>query len=930
MPSKMKDRRPSIRRRRAPLTTRSRNVAVAALAVVLAAVGLSLPTAQAAPDGSALVITEVFTRGGSSGAPYQHKFVEIANPTSSPLALDGLSLQYVPARGGTASSTCALSGTVAARSTYVIVVGSNGSEGEAITGDASCETNPGAAGGTFALVRGTARHTFVIGSNVGDAEVVDLVSWGTAASVDTQAAPAVPGNTLSYQRAGATDTDDNAADLTGAAPTPGVVVGLDTPAPTPEPTPQPTPDPTDSAPAQPITPIADIQGTGEQTPYADQTVTTLGVVTAVYPTGGFSGFYIQTPGSGGVPRSPGQASDGLFVYDRAGATSLAPGQCVQVTGTATEYQGLTQLSGVSETVLVTDCAPVVPTEVSETAWPATDTDKEPYEAMLLRPTGAWTVTSTYTTNQYGQVGLAVGAEPLYQATDVVAPGAAAVAYEEANRAKEVLLDDGSSWNYTTNATTKGQPLPYLTADKPLRVGDAVTFTSDVVLDYRHGWNLQPLTQVNGLTGSPIDWQVSRPAAPQVGGEVSVTSFNVLNYFTDLGQDEAGCRAYRDRDDNPVTANRCAVRGAYSTQAFLQQQDKIVAAINELDSSVVGLEEIENSAKFGHDRDASLAQLVNALNAAAGYDKWAYVPSPAARPAAEVEDSIRTAFIYQPAVVTPVGESVILDDEAFTGTARQPLAQAFKAVGADDVDAFVVIVNHFKSKGSVLPGAGNADSGDGQGANNAQRVAQAQALVAWAAQWNDRPVLLVGDFNSYAQEDPITAMEAAGYTLINDVVDGVGHSYQYSGRLGSLDHVLLNAAAVEFIAGARVWDVNADESIAYEYSRANYNVTQLYAADPYRSSDHDPIKVGLNPRDSVAECAAAGGAFTGGVCVMPSGPTASASATSGDATAVGTPTGSGATGARRPLARTGAGLGGLLLAAGLLGGGAALTARRRRA
>ena len=167
--------------------------------------------------------------------------------------------------------------------------------------------------------------------------------------------------------------------------------------------------------------------------------------------------------------------------------------------------------------------------------------------MPLRPTGAWTVTSTYTTNQYGQVGLAVGAEPLYQATDVVAPGAAAVAYEEANRAKEVLLDDGSSWNYTTNATAKGQPLPYLTADKPLRAGDAVTFTSDVVLDYRHGWNLQPLTQVNGLTGSPIDWQVSRPAAPQVGGEVSVTSFNVLNYFTDLGQDEVGCRAYRDRD-----------------------------------------------------------------------------------------------------------------------------------------------------------------------------------------------------------------------------------------------------------------------------------------------------------------------------------------------------------------------------------------------
>src|SRR5256885_7463431 len=39
----------------------------------------------------------------------------------------------------------------------------------------------------------------------------------------------------------------------------------------------------------------------------------------------------------------------------------------------------------------------------------------------------------------------------------------------------------------------------------------------------------------------------------------------------------------------------------------------------------------------------------------------------------------------------------------------------------------LVVNHFKSKGSVLGGAGNADVLDGQGANNAARVKTAQQL-----------------------------------------------------------------------------------------------------------------------------------------------------------------------------------------------------------
>lgn len=765
----------------------------------------------------------------------------------------------MPARGGAAASTCALTGTVEAGGTFLVTGGSNGSDGEPLSGDEACAAvNPAAASGTLAIVRGTTAHTFAAGTSTADADVVDLLGWGSAGAYEGTAATAASSTAESLQRAAVgTDTDDNAADFTAGAPTP--VGSGTTPAPEPsataqpstEPTAQPTAEPTaqpTAAPTSSTVSIAQIQGTGDTTPLSGRTVTTRGVVTAVYASGGFSGYYVQTPGSG-TAKHAGDASDGLFVYDGDGAASLAVGDCLDVTGTATEYNGLTQVSKVSARTAVADCAPVTPVEISEDTWIPTDADKEAYEGMLLRPTGSWTVTDNYSTNQYGQLGLAVGDAPLYNATDVVSPGAEAAAYEAANAAKEILLDDGSSWNYTSNKTAQAQPLPYLVADDPVRAGAAVTFTGDVVLDYRFGWNLQPQAQVNGTANSPITWDDTRTAAPQVGGNASVASFNVLNYFTDLGQDETGCSAYKDKDGNPVTAKSCDVRGAYTTTAFEHQQAKIVAAINELDASVVGLEEIENSAKFGHDRDASLAQLVDALNAAAGETKWAYVASPSALPALADEDVIRTAFIYQPALVTTVGESVVLDDAAFTGTARQPLAQAFKAVGADDSQRFVVITNHFKSKGAVLPGEGDADSGDGQGANNAQRVLQAQALTAFAAQYSDLPTVILGDFNSYSKEDPITTIESAGYRLIDDVVaeqgGSVGKSYQYDGRIGSLDHVLLNDKAAALVTGGKVWDVNADESIAFEYSRENDNVTQLWAANPYRASDHDPVKVGLS-------------------------------------------------------------------------------------
>ena len=622
--------------------------------------------------------------------------------------------------------------------------------------------------------------------------------------------------------------------------------------------------------------IPDIQtpGDGDDSQLINQTVETKGVVTAAYPKGenanlkGLEGFTIQTPGTGGTWDPARTASDGLFVFmGKSSATMPSIGDCVVVKGKVAEYSGvknataatqsLTQLLPQSITAS-TDCDPVKPTELSGVP---TQDQLEALESMLVLPKDTWTITDNYKTNRYGTLSLTPGTEVLRTATDVVAPGAAAQAYESENAAKTIDLDDASTTDLT-NFKQNGhkERYAYLANGAPARVGYHVTFTKPVVLESRFGsFVFQPTQMTAGNPDrSPVTITGERPAAPSVSGDTKVATFNVLNYFSDLGENELGCKGYEDRNHKYVTDKNCKLRGAWSSQAFANQQTKIVQAINTIDADVVALEEIENPVASGvsTDRDGALKSLVNALNAAAGSEVWAYVPSPSTVPANE--DVIRIAFIYKKATITPVGDSVIYDDPAYTGLARQPLAQEFKPITDVNHEGknFVVIANHFKSKGSApknLSGAeaaANTDNGDGQGNSNGVRVKQARALATFAQRFNGTPTLLVGDFNAYTMEDPLKVLTDAGWAHESGHGDS---SYVYGGRSGSMDHVFANSAAHPLITEVKSWAVNAQESIAFEYSRANYNAYLAFEADnPYRASDHNPEIIGLNLITPIAQ------------------------------------------------------------------------------
>ncbi len=603
--------------------------------------------------------------------------------------------------------------------------------------------------------------------------------------------------------------------------------------------------------------IAQVQGTGDTSPLAGQSVTTRGVVTAAYPTGGYRGYVIQTPGTGGGTDLAGRtASDAVFVYSPSTATSVAVGDLVEVTGAVSEYDGLTEITVASAGDLALLDEPAEPVTPVSVPWPADDASREVLESMLYAPAGDFTVTNTYTTNQYGEVGLAAGTTPLLQPTEVGAPGtpeSSAAAADVA--ARGVVLDDGASTNYLSAASTALTP-PYVSLTNPVRVGAAAAFTAPVVVDRRNGvWKLNPTAPVDAAVpaSAPATFENDRTAAPDTAalgdGDLTVASFNVLNYFTTLGAGTASCVAYPDRAGDPVTVREgCAQRGAWDPDDLTRQQDKIVAAINALDADVVGLMEIENSAVVDGAPDEALATLVGALNAAAGAGTWAYVPSSAELPPVAQQDTITNALIYRPAAVERVGESRALgtasgDDGAF-GNAREPIGQAFAPVGGGE--QLFVVVNHLKSKGSAGPWPGDADTGDGQGASNESRVRQAQALRDWVptVQGDAEAVALVGDFNSYTQEDPLRELYAAGYVDAASTLDAGEYSYSYSGLSGSLDHVLLNAAAAGRATGADIWNINSGESVALEYSRYNAHGTLFYAPDAYRSSDHDPVLVAL--------------------------------------------------------------------------------------
>ena len=162
----------------------------------------------------------------------------------------------------------------------------------------------------------------------------------------------------------------------------------------------------------------------------------------------------------------------------------------------------------------------------------------------------------------------------------------------------------------------------------------------------------------------------------------------------------------------------------------------------------------------------------------------------------------------------------------------------------------MIVNHFKSKGASKANAENKNKGDGQGAYNAARRSQALAISTFIDEMetDSQPrVLVIGDLNAYQQEDPVDALRAKGLIDLHEQFESqsgsLNYSYLYRGQIGSLDHAFATKALATDVTGIATWHINADEPRILDYNE-EYNPKSLFDATAYRSSDHDPVLIGI--------------------------------------------------------------------------------------
>ena len=608
-----------------------------------------------------------------------------------------------------------------------------------------------------------------------------------------------------------------------------------------------------------VTKIHDIQGSGPNV-VAGAFIVDAVVVGDFQADNELRGFFIQEEDAD-ADADP-ATSEGLFVFCSGCSVPVAVGDLVRVTGSSSDFFGMSQLTatGPNDVAVLGTAALPTPSPISLPVPVTTTSDLsaaraeidaffEPYEGMLVTFPQTLSVAEYFELSRYGQIILSEGGRPR-QFTDESAPSATGFVAQQIDVAtRRIILDDED--NTQNSALVNGVPVfhpqPGFSITNFVRGGDTIEDLTGVLhwsfagQSGTDAWRVRPVVEAFSY---PFERTNPRePAPPDVGGTLRVASFNVLNYFTslDLGVDDCG----------PSGGQEC--RGADSAAELERQTAKIVAALCAIDADIVGLIEIEN------DVGASVEALVAALGAA-GCGTYDLVDT-----GTTGTDAIKVALIYRPERVSLFGPAAVLDTAGFldpnnlgTQQNRPAVAQGFTELATGE--QLTVAVNHLKSKGSGC-GPGDDDTTTGQGNCNVTRTLAAAAEAAWLASdptgTGSGNVLVLGDLNAYRNEDPVVAFESGGYIdLLDAFIGPEAYTYVFDGQLGYLDYALASAALAPKVTGVTAWHIDADEVNLLDYndtvqdpSEASFEAKPaalpLYAPDAFRASDHDPVIVGLD-------------------------------------------------------------------------------------
>lgn len=264
-------------------------------------------------------------------------------------------------------------------------------------------------------------------------------------------------------------------------------------------------------------------------------------------------------------------------------------------------------------------------------------------------------------------------------------------------------------------------------------------------------------------------------------------------------------------------------GASNYSEHQKQRAKVSKALAKINADLYGFVEIEQG-------QSALAEIANDLSKNTG-KHYTYINDGGSASGTYT----KSGFVYCSDVLEPYGKL----RENNTGVQNRKKTQAFveKSTG----EKFLFSVNHFKAKSGKGYGD-NADQGDGQGTYNGDRVKEANSLLDYYERdcnfYNDSDILIMGDLNAYAMEDPITVLREGGMIDLHRTFHAdSSYSYVYRGQIGYLDHALCNTTLYPQVTGMVAYHINSDESDSYTYDKSNDQTM-------FRCSDHDPIIVGL--------------------------------------------------------------------------------------
>ena len=688
----------------------------------------------------------------------------------------------------------------------------------------------------------------------------------------------------------------------------------------------------------------EIQGDGWNSPlvdvannkdYSDDEYLVEGVVVAV-TTGLTRGYYIQDQYGDGNPAT----SDGLFVYIRSGVDSNLVGQTLCFRGKVQEYFNSTQFNPTENKWEVINATPM---PIDPTPLVMIDSDEGSFRKMIERHEGMLiTLPEDIDDSRDGKQDMRV--TRTFSFDYAASRSNMVLAYENINlhpnqlapagseASKAAMLDNQERRLYVeSDVKAADGEIPYFPAwtsaptSNYIRINDSVVGMQGVV---NYSYDEYRLIPTANVTKANFKANSGRQGVPALDSKVNTDEFvlrvaskNVLNFFNS---------PFRG-DHNPHGLNR----GALSQVEFELQKGKLVKALYGMNADIIGLMEIENNG-FGH--YGAIKELVEELNREYTEERYSqrtnarYIGNRYTFVAFDANgdrmitaedtigsDAITTGLIYRPSKVTleevdiiplPRQEAPALTDEngnVITNN-RGELIGSGRAFQRDALTGtffvhntgkkLTVSVNHLKSKGSACwedfqnrNGTTPIDE-DQQGNCEHFRVAGAVQLGEQLAKRypnNDR--IIMGDLNSYAQEDPMLVLTSnpTGKTLRAARDTWIGNqpqfgadgeviqrtfgyinavhmmdqkkgrqpswSYSYNDEVGSLDHMLVSPSLKNRVIDAIDWHINSSETPLFDYAKRNsgtnpgkFHGTDKDYSNPtvtaYRSSDHDPVLMNL--------------------------------------------------------------------------------------